>query len=141
MPDKSRVGLVLTPQARAMLRSDPLGELIRNDRFLDCDWVRLDDGYFVHARVAARIGEVDREMDIDLPKHFVLYLVSREIKKPLGFQKRPMPTLVDGAATGRPRTAASGGATSMRPDPNDSSGRHERNEPDDPYGPGDDRSD
>ena len=117
MTDKSRVGLVLTPQAREMLRSDPLSELIRNDRFLDCDWVRLDDGYFVHARVAARIGEVDREMDIDLPKHFVLYLVSREFKKPLGFQKRPMPALVDGAATGRPRTAATGQETSVRPDP------------------------
>lgn len=86
MPKRSRVGVILTEEGRRALEGENIKTLLRDGRYFNCDWIQ-DDGYFILMAVTQRIGSDDVTLELTIPKHFVLYTMSKEGQKVLGFNK------------------------------------------------------
>jgi len=82
---KTRIGVVLTADARKVLRSEPIQLFLKDGQYFNCDSI-LQDGFFLNMKLRLpEEGELVHE--IAIPISYVLYTVSAEAQARLGFSK------------------------------------------------------
>lgn len=74
----------LTVDARKSLATEPLGVLVETEQMIPCTSIEFD-GYFLNMNVIWGVGGYDGVVQIGIPASFVLYTVSAEAAKSLGF--------------------------------------------------------
>jgi hypothetical protein len=82
---KLRIGVVLTAEARKVLRSEPIQLFLKEGQYFNCDSIS-QDGFFLNMKLKLpEEGELVHE--IAIPISYVLYMVSAEAQTRLGFNK------------------------------------------------------
>ena len=83
--NKLRIGVVLTAEARKVLRSEPIQLFLKEGQYFNCDSIS-QDGFFLNMKLRLpEEGELIHE--IAIPISYVLYTVSAEAQARLGFSK------------------------------------------------------
>ena len=83
--NKLRIGVVLTAEARKVLRSEPIQLFLKEGQYFNCDSIS-QDGFFLNMKLRLpEEGELIHE--IAIPISYVLYMVSAEAQARLGFSK------------------------------------------------------
>jgi hypothetical protein len=84
-PNKTKIGVVLTAEARKALRNEPIQLFLREGQYFNCDSIS-QDGSFLNMKLRLpEEGELVAE--ITIPISYVLYMVSAEAQARLGFSK------------------------------------------------------
>jgi len=84
-PNKPKIDVVLTDAGRAALLTEPIGLLISDSSMFNCTTVQ-QDGAFLNMKVADPTGRIKTIIDVSIPLHFVLYMVSADAGTALGFK-------------------------------------------------------
>ncbi len=83
--NKLRIGVVLTAEARKVLRSEPIQLFLKEGQYFNCDSIS-QDGFFLNMKLRLpEEGELIHE--IAIPISYVLYTVSAEAQARLGLSK------------------------------------------------------
>jgi hypothetical protein len=83
--NKFRIGVVLTAEARKVLRSEPIQLFLKEGQYFNCDSIS-HDGFFLNMKLKLPDeGEVATE--ISIPLSYVLYVVSAEAQARLNSVK------------------------------------------------------
>jgi hypothetical protein len=83
--NRPRIGVVLTPEARKALRSEPIQLFLQDGQYFNCDSIS-QDGFFLNMKLRfPEEGELVAE--IAIPISYVLYMVSAEAQARLGFSR------------------------------------------------------
>lgn len=82
---KPRVGVILTNEARDILKGDPVHFFMIDDRYFNCDSVQ-QDGYFLLMKITAKVENRSFSVEVSIPSQFVLYMLSGEANTVLGFK-------------------------------------------------------
>jgi hypothetical protein len=83
--NKLRIGVVLTAEARKVLRSEPIQLFLKEGQYFNCDSIS-QDGFFLNMKLRLpEEGELVHE--IAIPISYVLYTVSAEAQARLGLSK------------------------------------------------------
>lgn len=85
MTKKIHTNVVLTPEARKLILEEPIGRLLKKERYFNCIEVNTSSPYFF-----MKIEDEDENlgkfiMEISIPHYYVLYYISGESNKYLGF--------------------------------------------------------
>ena len=86
MATRPRIGVILTQEARQALKDESIQILLNEGRYFNCDSIQ-DDGYFLLMKVASSVKGTDFVVEVSIPKHFVLYTLSADALRVLGFQQ------------------------------------------------------
>ena len=90
MAQKPRTSVILNDQAREILKNDCLQIFIKDGFYFNCDSVE-QNGYFMDMTISFSQAKVQIDYlshlttIISIPTHFILYMVSGEARKKLGF--------------------------------------------------------
>ncbi len=83
--NKLRIGVVLTAEARKVLRTEPIQLFLKDGQYFNCDSIS-QDGFFLNMKLRLpEEGELVHE--IAIPISYVLYMVSAEAQVRLGLSK------------------------------------------------------
>jgi len=92
MATKPRVDVVLTPVARDFLKNDEaINAFIQNDSFFNCKSVEQIGSFLCMKIKFPKSMQTDKRLkdfvvDLWIPIQFVLYMVSGNVRKNLGFR-------------------------------------------------------
>lgn len=89
MAKKQRISVVLTHEARQVFQDDSINLFIKNGIYINCESVE-QNGYFLDLKVPLSQTDFPDELKefnavLSIPSHFVLYMVSGDANKALGF--------------------------------------------------------
>ena len=83
--NKLRIGVVLTAEARKVLRTEPIQLFLKDGQYFNCDSIS-QDGFFLNMKLRLpEEGELVHEIAISIS--YVLYMVSAEAQVRLGLSK------------------------------------------------------
>jgi hypothetical protein len=82
-PNKPKIGVVLTAEARKALKNEQIQLFLQKGRYFNCDSVS-QEGFFLHMKLRFP-DEEELVTEISIPIAYVLYMVSAEAQARLGF--------------------------------------------------------
>lgn len=85
MSGKVRVDVALTKEAREILKDEPIRLSLRDGCYFNCNAIN-QDGAFLDMTVEVESDGRIREFKISIPVRFVLYILSAETARTLGFK-------------------------------------------------------
>ena len=91
MDIKPKIGVVLTHEARQVFQDEAIRFFIKEGTYINCESVE-QNGYFMDLKVSfsqtdlPNVDELKEHIAVlSIPSHFVLYLISGDANKALGF--------------------------------------------------------
>lgn len=83
MSNSKKVCLVLTPEGREVLKDDVISNMLKDGKYFLCSSMK-QNGYFMDIKVS--FNEKSHIYDLSIPLRWVLYVVSLDLIKKIGFK-------------------------------------------------------